>query len=246
VKTIDPQRSNRYSYVANDPINRIDPSGRFIPPICDIASNQEYDVLGGIGASDANLEFGPYPDGPFCPLLLETAPLPTGGENCGENGCPPPENPVPPPPPSPPTCFAQLKYRPIEATLWFANHSFWWIQDETGLHHVISGGPSDFRLGKPGNVFGYLNVFQAIGDINLPEFPKDNSMRSTWFDSGTSTGVCYNADTMRFYADIYPNNSIPYILTGPNSNSLARFLGANSGFFPTMPPRAVGWGVPIP
>jgi RHS repeat-associated protein len=76
VKTIDPQRSNRYSYVANDPINRTDPSGRFIAPICVIENNLEYDVIGGIGDTDVNLELYPYEVVPYCPGLLETAPEP--------------------------------------------------------------------------------------------------------------------------------------------------------------------------
>jgi len=75
-----PQRLNRYSYVGGDPINREDPTGRFIAPL--VATCEEDSMMGWDGSFLLSpTTGGPEPDDISCaPLLLPPPPPP--GEPC--------------------------------------------------------------------------------------------------------------------------------------------------------------------
>jgi RHS repeat-associated protein len=223
-QALDPQQLNRYSYVASDPIGKKDPDGRLITP-CD---------LGGIGDDGCICD-------PFFGCYSAGIPIYCGPQN--EGGCY--SDPEPPPPPPQPTvskCFAQLKFRGVAETLKAATHAFWWLQDDLGTHYIISGGPSNGSLSRP---LGFLDTWESIGD-NRAHYPDDNSGQTTSFDSGISSGACQGVESMLMTDEAYANNSIIYVFSGPNSNSFAHFLGANGGFYPSAPPRSLGWSTPVP
>jgi RHS repeat-associated protein len=135
-----------------------------------------------------------------------------------------------------PKCFAQLKYRPARLG---QNHAFWWVQDRSGQQHIVSGGPT----GPVGT--GYLNIWNDWGSTGT-HFPTDNSGDTTAFASELSPEVCAKVDKLLRAANSYPNGTIEYYGQGPNSNSIAHYLGDAGGFNPPPPPDSLGWGTPVP
>ena len=158
-----------------------------------------------------------------------------GGVGGGAKYSPPPE-----PPPKlrhgPPQCFAQLKTRAVQdprAQLIGATHSFWYVQDSLGNQAIISGGPQS----------GFLDVFT---NWNNPQAGVDNGSASTTWNSGVSANSCGGTDALVTAAQDWPQDTIPYSWSGPNSNSVANYLGTVGGFNPPAPPVSVGWNTPIP
>src|SRR5262249_17932109 len=137
--------------------------------------------------------------------------------------------------PIPPTfrpCFAQLKYRYARLG---CNHAFWWIQTPSGQRYTISGGPDKGSLETLARN-SYLNVWPTPGDVNA-KFPKDNSGDAVAFDSGTSFAVCGQVLALLSAARHYQNGTIPYRApAGPDSNTIAHWLGTQGGFSPSAPP----------
>jgi RHS repeat-associated protein len=128
-------------------------------------------------------------------------------------------------------CFAQLKYR---ATSYFGyTHAFWWVQDSNGTHWVIDGGPSR-HFGR-----GSLNSWVNQGDAG--HYGNDSPKATTWFDSGVSDAICGPVDAMLLAAERWPNNTILYVSTGPNSNTFAHLIGLAGGFDESSPPGSIGW-----
>jgi RHS repeat-associated protein len=176
----NPQGWNRYSYVENDPVNFNDLRGLMqeapaIPGYCPaeytLAECQALGFVrgpdgGGAGGGEAN----PCPIGqswlpnPMCQMLL----LPL---------LPPPPKPAPK---EEPECFAQLKYRSVDHPVQYAGatHAFWWVQDSTGLHHIISAGPVIYS----GDATQYLRAWVVDGDSN----DKDNSGQKLVYCSANS------------------------------------------------------------
>jgi RHS repeat-associated protein len=236
----NPQGFNLYNYVRNDPANNADPDGRD-PIICTIG--------GDFNPPECQcIPFFPCPGVP--PIVGSGG---SGGGNGNGNGghcnpdsvegnpCPPPE-PAPPPPPSPPACFAQLKWRPVEFALRQANHAFWYVQDaDSQKPRVISGGPS-----IPYPPWGFLTSWDVPGPIG--HFPADNSFRPTVWDSGQSQlsdlSVCISVEEMVLAEQATRFLHGPYVLTGPNSNSFARWIGVDMAGFPVTvpPPKTVPFG----
>jgi hypothetical protein len=247
----NPQGWNRYSYVANDPVNFHDPAGLqaqvpYPPGYCPA----EYSYAECIGYGFIGLGGGGG-DG--------------GGGGGGWNPCqvgagflPSPLCMIPiivPPQPKPapkaaPECFAQLKDRPVNhpvAARFKAVHTFWWVQDSTGTQYILSGGPSD---PDPSGI-RYLNVSVTLGTDNGTG---DSSAAHTHWSSGLSYFNCERVDAMVAAALNWQdkrNNTIVYNpigvfgLGGLNSNSVARYLGAAGGFNPKPPKTAYGWWSPI-
>jgi len=133
-------------------------------------------------------------------------------------------------------CFAQLKYRIVDdprAKAIGATHSFWYVQGSSGQQYIISGGPW-----PPNGSNQSLDVWENE-NINSGV---DNVSATTWWDSGLSGDNCDGVDDMIDEAMGWPDNTIPYSWSGPNSNSVAHELGSTGGFNPPSPPVSFGWG----
>ena len=229
----NPQGSNLYSYVHNDPVNRLDPSGR-----------EDCDPLDDIRTSTCG-----------CDNLL-SFPCPTGGPegggggsgggggNCNPDGvegssCPP-ENPTPPPPFPTPACSLEVKYHPIKL-IPFARHTFWYITGAFSVPWIFTAGP------QPGHQFpnfGYLTGDAEPG----PTLGRNKSSDKTYapYHFGPDPKYCANAYLMTALAlnfKDFQGTEYRYKLFGPNSNSFTHSLGVQSGLpvTPIGPPRAVGW-----
>lgn len=206
----NPQLQNRYSYVANEPIGHRDLDGR----------------LGAFGVDcDPTFDFcecDPYfgcDDG-------------GGGGFCGDFPC---EGGggggAPPPPPPLPECFCQLKYHNVIGGL---THSYWYVQDSTGIPHSWSGEPTPLVNIVRRSVVFYLNEMQ--------DYPGNGPANgTTWYDTGLSSSNCNAADTLVLGAESWPNYGILYNPFGPNSNSAAHYIGNEAGLFISPPPGAIGW-----
>jgi RHS repeat-associated protein len=236
----NPQNFNRYSYVANDPINRRDPRGLMdcIDPICE-------DPEGGGDPCDWLF---------ICPPVIPPGGEPGGGGGggggggCGENGCPPPGNPVPPPPPSPPQCSAELRYRPVKYTGGTANHAFWIVSDSDRINWTLEGGPNTGPLFASLDLATLTTWFFHPTPPVLPHFAADTSAAHLYrgFGEGHSeANVCAEVLIMTSFAQTFPNGTIPYDpFFGPNSNSIAHSLGALAELPLGRGPRHVpGWNV---
>jgi len=231
----NPQSWNRYTYAGDDPVNANDPAGLniqlYLAPVdwWPWDWSEQRSSGGGRG-------WPTYPcdDGwgagllsrPICwvPLVLIL---------------------LPPEPPKPLEfpCFAQLKYRDVDdpiAELAGATHAFWWVQTRTGAHYIISGGYQEYE--EQGTKVRYLKAWAEPGDSN----GKDDSGDAVAWNSGLSRALCDAIDQMIAAAKSYPSHTTPYNAPrGPNSNSMARYVGEAGGLSPTPPPlahTAGAWG----
>jgi YD repeat-containing protein len=134
-------------------------------------------------------------------------------------------------------CRAQLRKRP---TLGF-EHYYWWVKLQSGYETSIEGEPENpnGHLGK--SDWGRVTVVEVY-DPNQEYF----------HDYGCSSDNCSKIDLMRHAEANFksrPNTYHPY--NGPNSNSVARYLGTRAADFavpgwpPTDPPGAKAWSVPF-
>src|SRR5439155_8710848 len=237
-----PLSYNPYIYASDDPVDQIDPTGdQAILESLNLADSI-FNTTGGLQTLGQQIN---------CGYQWAASYVVAAGQNIGYAGvtfqksgaC---QETATHPKPRPP-CFAQLKYRYAMAG---CNHSFWWIQTSDQHQYTISGGPTG-SLGR-----GTLNVFVSEGSTNN-KFPKDNSGDSTAFDTGLSPEVCGKVDKLKAAADSFPNGKIDYKRPpGPNSNSVAHYLGQQAGFNPTAPPNTgkypghtpseCGWDTSLP
>jgi RHS repeat-associated protein len=243
-----PQTWNRYSYVVSDPVNHFDPMG-----LCAVSYSTANSGFGYWLCTQYRAEYREPPN----PANYWTDNGPAGGYGgvCNTNPPPafmpagsadPPANtpcgpPPPPPPSSEPECFAQLKYRPVNnlgANVFGATHAFWWVQDRTGAHYIISAGPKGYQDSDS----TYLEAWVVSGDYN----GQDNKDKTVAWSSGLSSAFCNSIDLMLAAARGFPRRSLYYEpVVGPNSNSAARYFGVRGGFTPTAPPGSYGWDYPI-
>jgi hypothetical protein len=138
-----------------------------------------------------------------------------------------------------PLCFARLKYRPVDdwkAKAYGATHSFWYVRGSDGTEYIISGGPKG-EVQK-------LDVWKDP-DLNRAGRP-DKVTDPTWWETDTSFSNCAGVDNLIGAADSWPQDTISYSWSGPNSNSAAHKLGVAGGFSPSRPDGAVGWDDAIP
>jgi RHS repeat-associated protein len=228
----NPQGFNLYSYVHNDPVNHRDPAGR---------EWEDCDAWLGCGGSDG---------GPSLPPDCVDDFINCAGCGAGAlfEGAPCPSNePTPEPPPPTPECFCQMKYRPVDDK--FGNHvvggthSFWWVQDQSDTQYIIAGA-REF-MGKQ----GYLNL--TLSYPSDPFNPSDTLSSPTWYQSKLNTSECYGVNLMLAQIPLFHNFTIQYNLTealyGPNSNSIARWMGlvGLQGII-GPPPGAYGWYAHVP
>jgi len=237
----DPQSQNRYSYVRNMPVVSTDPTGkRGCLPTVSIPESDD----GAVWSAHPfwRMRFG-LPVQPDCgadcdPFFLSgcecnsdgfCATYGGGGVGCDpETGaCLPPTPVLPPPEPS---CFARLKWRPMDHIEYLKqNHSFWYAKDPSGIRHFFSAGPS----GKlcPVGLCGYLN------------FESSPSNRETNRDAWPAPGnPCSQVTFMLLDVLVYLQNTFHYGWFGPNCNTIARRLGERAGFTNIQqPPETPGW-----
>ena len=233
-----PQLLNRYTYVRNSPVTMIDPTGH--------DGLDYYDCLQWLG-NDCEGGYGFGCIWGFCAYYPYPYPGSGGGGDCVPNQdhqCP--SEPPPPPPPPTPECYANLRYRPSALPKWLredGTHSFWEVKD-LAQHPLVIAGVRESRKGK-----AYLDVH--VDNPNHPSNPQDVLTAPAWFTSPKSLDVCFNVENMLATAYVYPNYKVPYpfinAAIGPNSNSVARYIG-DSGFWVILvpPPGAVGWFTLIP
>jgi RHS repeat-associated protein len=228
----NPQLLNRYGYVAGEPVGRSDPSGRtFIMTPLELPCD-EFEDFGncpllppGIGEGGGGGGGGPSS---YCGVGSNPV-----SEGEGDK-CVPPPLPVVTPMPK---CFCQMKYRPVDdklVKLVHGTHSFWYVQDFSGIQWILSSGPSN------PNGSGFLNAFHN-NDVFTGV---DNVYATTWFDSGLSTPNCYSAEMMIGMDLGWLNNTVTYhATTGPNSNSFAHLLANGGSFKVSAPPGSYGWAL---
>jgi hypothetical protein len=130
-------------------------------------------------------------------------------------------------------CFAQGKYRPVRwlRSLTGRTHAFWYVQDSSGVQYILSGGPNGSSLGV-----------WASTDLTSGE---DKASDPTFFSSEVSCSICGGVDSMVSAAKGFPQGAIEYSPAGgPNSNSVAYWLGSIGGFESRMtaPPNTMAWG----
>ena len=232
VDLVNPQTWNRYAYVANNPLGNVDPLGLFSPGPCGVNG------CGG-GGFDPCFFSGLFCGNPVGP------PGPPDGPPGGGGGGHKPGKPAGPPPKPPvlkrgqPECFAQMKSRAVDVNLAQAigaTHSFWYVQDTIGNQSIVSGGPT----GPNGD--GFLDIWVS-SDINGRV---DNVFAHTSWDSGMSADNCNKSDNLMTAADTWPQDTIPYQPPGPNSNTVAHYLGVAGGFSTGRPSGAWGWYTALP
>jgi RHS repeat-associated protein len=232
-----PASWNRYTYAIGDPVNRMDPSGRYAcdpdDPDCPI----DECTPGDGDCSDPQPDpCGPQPDADLAP-----APGPT-----------PCEAPPPPPAPEPeqptPDCDIQLRENPLFLG---AVHAYLYVTDRNGNSNVLEGV---FSGSIPRMLLGlsYLNgsvsptgAIQGDDPTNYTANPIILDFASLLDVNGlTEDELCDWVDTLVGLTDGFPRNKVRYSWTGktnPNSNSFTRWLLAMIGTVLPEPKGAVGW-----
>jgi hypothetical protein len=126
----------------------------------------------------------------------------------------------------------------IDAAIWTALRSNWKASSKkSDVVNPIYEFTLRFTIKYP---------ITEVGSVHLNVgFNIDGGDGQIVFDS-SSTAVCTGAALLQVSAANYPNFTIHYIpFPGPNSNSVARYLGSTGEFYPSPPFGASGWYFPI-
>jgi RHS repeat-associated protein len=266
INPADPQTFNLYSYVANNPLNAVDPTGH--EPDASLAwAEHRYkrmqhggsldDSAGNVygdgadsGPSDSNSGTG---DGNSTATgsdaktyLYEVSDTVNGVIQPAEivavqamngNDAEAAVMADAPEPPAP-SCSATLRFRAVNLDTDKAHptHSFWQVHDSDGKDWTISGGPSN----SDGS--GFLQVWVVPGLKN----GDDNDSATIHSASGSSPANCAGVKNLLDSANAWHDHGNSRIIYnpvfGPNSNSVAHYFGDVGGFSPAVgPPGAVGW-----
>jgi hypothetical protein len=141
-----------------------------------------------------------------------------------------------------PLCFAQLKYRDVDAGLFGIdlvpfNHSFWWVQDSTGAQWIIGAGPNDVKNAE-GEIVEMLHLWiTAVAKAGV-----DNPGAKLAYTTALAESVCAAVDKMIAAAKAFTQDVIKYKPAwGPNCDSVANWPGQQAGIIIGPPPRAPGW-----
>jgi hypothetical protein len=84
------------------------------------------------------------------------------------------------------------------------DHSYWWVSDKTGKHHVISGGS---ELGPP--KFGHVWTWDVEGDYGHYGHG-EGPQQSTQFYAPVSTETCKKVDKIIEARENWPMNAYEY------------------------------------
>jgi YD repeat-containing protein len=141
-------------------------------------------------------------------------------------------------------CSAKLEYgsvKYIENKWGIKNnfHAYWWIKDGNGSG-TFSGEPENETEKGP---FGHLVIRRNEDPANGPTGPHG--------DYGCSSELCDDDRRLRRAVDYFPSYLMYDPINGPNSNSVARYLGDYGEFVPppvapTTGIAAAGWNFFIP
>jgi RHS repeat-associated protein len=130
-------------------------------------------------------------------------------------------------------CEAWLRERHVNQWVGWLGiaHTFWETRDSRGSKVFSSGFPE----GSPQE----LDMLHHV--------PGDDEATPIAFDSGLDIENCPKVDNLLGAADAWPNGTVPYVYTGPNSNTFAHYLAYKGGFpaYPTFGYFAVGWDYPL-
>lgn len=93
-----------------------------------------------------------------------------------------------------------------------ALHTFWWVQETNG-RAILSAGPQSYRGGSN----PYIEAWVVPGNSNAT----DNSGQHLVFNTGVSSDVCGQVDSMINSASQFPRRSIYYNpVWGPTATRL--------------------------
>jgi len=117
-------------------------------------------------------------------------------------------------------------------------HAYWWVKDDKGSV-TFSGEPQNQSGTGP---YGHLIIESGVDPANGHTGPTG--------DYGCSSDLCDNDRRLRRAVDYFPSYLMYAPVTGPNSNSVARYLGDSGQFSPLDAPtfgiKAAGWDYLIP
>jgi RHS repeat-associated protein len=212
---------NRYSYVTGDPINHFDRHGT--EEDCDPDDPDCCDPDEEECCDPCDPGCGALPDG------LGATPACSGGDPVGGD-------------PPPPVCDEQLHTRPTGGVAGLiGSHSYVELTDSNGNEWTVEG----YR-DATATTFGSWGALEDKVTENGFAYHNDNPTKDLLF-GGDLIVPCSSVQSYLAVAAGF--NTTAYYPLGPNSNSFLSWFLDGTGlrfYYPTAPPGAIGWGVPIP
>jgi len=257
-RATNPQSWNAYSYVENDPVNSMDPTGltRLTAEYCQWFGWQDWECgnsdmtrVAESGGSARAGGWNPCPAGPgflpnpscMLPLIPIALPPPSKGGGAEIE------------------CEIQVKYRPVSVPGVNAVHVYLWMND--GVNQWVAEGRPE-----------YLDPIEIVSFVPMPGGGLVPVITVTWGRlqgllepepglQGNAPGQdkkhgptlrgpfwCGAFSAIKTATRTYNDRQVEYWPSGPNSNSYAHWLLIQAGLaavFRTAPPGAVGWDNPL-